>query len=209
MNCVLSRLFVTIRKIITIAWSYIQTIYVPLQPVIIKKKKVMQEIRIYHSLWRTLLLVLCAAAFTYACVTMLIDPRVNLFMKLIAVIGVVFFGLGSLFMLFMLIRERLAHQPFMTITDKCVIVRGAQAFVVNFSDVEAFEMIQVGSQKFVAIHYKPNVEVQKMEDASFLGRMVRRLNISVGDAQEHLSTSGMSMKIEELFSILNDRLKQA
>jgi hypothetical protein len=97
----------------------------------------------------------------------------------------------------------------MTITDKCVIVRGAQAFVVNFSDVEAFEMIQVGSQKFVAIHYKPNVEVQKMEDASFLGRMVRRLNISVGDAQEHLSTSGMNMKIEELFSILNDRLKQA
>jgi len=169
----------------------------------------MQEIRIYHSLWRTLLLVLCAAAFTYACVTMLIDPRVNLFMKLIAVIGVVFFGLGSLFMLFMLIRERLAHQPFMTITDKCVIVRGAQAFVVNFSDVEAFEMIQVGSQKFVAIHYKPNVEIQKMEDASFLGRMVRRINMGVGDAQEHLSTSGMSMKIEELFSILNERLKQA
>ena len=169
----------------------------------------MQEIRIYHSLWRTLLLVLCAAAFTYAGVTMLIDPRVNLFMKLIAVIGVVFFGLGSLLMLFILIRERLAHQAFMTITDKCVIVRGAQAFVVNFSDVEAFEMIHVGSQKFVAIHYKPNVEVQKMEDASFLGRMTRRLNTSVGGAQEHLGTTGMNMKIEELFYILNERLKQA
>ena len=35
------------------------------------------------------------------------------------------------------------------------------------------------------------------------------VNMGVGDAQEHLGTTGMSMKIEELFSILNDRLKQA
>ena len=86
----------------------------------------MQEIRIYHSIWRTLLLVLCGAAFTYASTIMLIDPRVNLMMKLVAVIGVVFFGLGSLFMLFMVVRERLAHQAFMTITDKGVVVRGTK-----------------------------------------------------------------------------------
>ena len=169
----------------------------------------MQEIKIYHSVWRTLLLLLCGAAFTYASVMILMDSRTNFFMNIIAVMGVVFFGLGSLFMLIMVVRERLAHQPFMTITDKSVIVRGTQAFVVNFSDVQSFKMIHVGSQKFVAIHYKPNVEVQKMEDASFLGRMVRRINMGVGDAQEHLGTTGMSMKIEELFGILNDRLKQA
>ena len=169
----------------------------------------MQEIRIYHSIWRTLLLVLCGAAFTYASVTILMDPRTSFFMNIIAVIGVVFFGLGSLFMLFMVVKERLAHQAFMTITDKGVVVRGTKAFVVNFSDVESFEMVHVGSQKFVAIHYKPNVEIQKMEDASFLGRMTRRLNSRVGKAQEHLGTSGMNMKIEELFSILNERLKQA
>lgn len=169
----------------------------------------MQEIRIYHSIWRTLLLVLCGAAFTYASVTILMDPRTSFFMNIIAVIGVVFFGLGSLFMLFMVVRERLAHQAFMTITDKGVVVRGTKAFVVNFSDVESFEMVHVGSQKLVAIHYKPNVEIQKMEDAGFLGRMTRRLNTRVGNAQEHLGTTGMSMKIEEMFSILNERLKQA
>ena len=169
----------------------------------------MQEIKIYHSVWRTLLLLLCGAAFTYVSVMILMDSRTNFFMNIIAVIGIVFFGLGSLFMLIMVVRERLAHQPFMTITDKSVIVRGTKAFVVNFSDVKSFKMIHVGSQKFVAIHYKPNVEVQKMEDASFLGRMVRRINMGVGDAQEHLGTTGMRMKIEELFSILNDRLTHA
>ena len=50
-------------------------------------------------------------------------------------------------------------------------------------------------------NYKSVMEVPRLE------KIV--INMGVGDAQEHLGTTGMSMKIEELFSILNDRLKQA
>ena len=56
----------------------------------------------------------------------------------------------------MMIRERITGQAYITISDKSFVVRGSKAFIANFSDVEAFEIIEIGKQKFISVHYKPN-----------------------------------------------------
>ena len=146
----------------------------------------MQEIKIYHSVWRTLLLTLGCAAFVAMAFMMIAHPSSSrwnpIFLQVVGVIGILFF------------------------TDKSFIVRGSKAFIANFSDVEAFEIVEIGKQKFISIHYKPNVEIQKLEDASFLERLTRRFNTNLTGAQEHLTTTGTNIKTEELFEILNERL---
>ena len=47
-----------------------------------------------------------------------------------------------------------------------------------------------------------------MEDASWLGRIVRRFNQRIGGSQEHLYVSGMTMKPQEICDLLNDKVKK-
>jgi hypothetical protein len=47
-----------------------------------------------------------------------------------------------------------------------------------------------------------------MEDASGLGRFVRRFNERIGGSQEHLYVSSMTMKPKELCDLLNERVKR-
>jgi hypothetical protein len=132
-----------------------------------------------------------------------------IFLQVVGVIGILFCGFGFIVIPSMMIRERITGQAYITISDKSFVVRGSKAFMANFSDVEAFEIIELGKQKFISVHYKPNVEIQKLEDASFLERLVRRFNTNLTGAQEHLATTGTNIKTEELFEILNERLERA
>jgi hypothetical protein len=170
----------------------------------------MQEIKIYHSVWRTLLLTLGCAAFVAMAFMMIAHPSSSrwnpIFLQVVGVIGILFFGFGLIVIPSMMIRERITGQAYITISDKSFVVRGSKAFIANFSDVEAFEIIEIGKQKFISVHYKPNVEIQKLEDASFLERLARRFNTNLTGAQEHLTTTGTNIKTEELFEILNERL---
>ena len=170
----------------------------------------MQEIKIHLSVWRTLLLTLVCAAFVAMAFMMIAHPSSSrwnpIFLQVVGVIGILFSGLGLIVIPSMMIRERITGQAYITITDKSFIVRGSKAFITNFSDVEAFEIVEIGKQKFISIHYKPDVEIQKLEDASLLGRLTRRFNTNLTGAQEHLTTTGTNIKTEELFEILNERL---
>jgi hypothetical protein len=149
--------------------------------------------------------------FVYIGVMMFNDPFFS--HKLIGIIGMLFFAIAMLIIPYQTIKERLTHQPYMIITDKCVIVNGFKSFVVDFADVESFEIVRIAmrnsKQQFISIHYKPNVEMQKMEEASFFGRMLRKLNSRMAGAQEQLTTTGTSMKLQELLDLLNERLKRA
>ncbi|MBO7138540.1 MAG: hypothetical protein J6V92_08770 [Bacteroidaceae bacterium] len=165
----------------------------------------MEEIRIYHSPWRMLLLALVCFVFVALSILMLNNPK-NGFHVLVAWLGIAFFGMGGLFMLYATLRERLTGKPFLTITDTCIIYLGVKQTVINFADVKSFEVVKMKDQKFVAIHYKPNVEQQKMDKASSVGRGIRSLNRRLVNAQENISTTGTGMKAEELCDLLNERL---
>ena len=113
----------------------------------------MEEIRIYHSLWRMLLLVLASFAFAVACFFMTLHSSKG-FDIVVGWVGVVFFGLGGLYMLYGMLKERLTGRPFLTITDKSLIIEKMKQTIVNFADVQSFRVVKMGRQEFVAVHYK-------------------------------------------------------
>ena len=135
-------------------------------------KKIMEEIRIYHSPWRMLLLALGCCLFVALSILMLNHPK-NGFHVLVAWLGIAFFGLGG-----------------------------------HFADVKSFQVVKMRDQKFIAIHYKPDVEQQKMDEAGTMSRNIRSLNRRLVNAQETISTTGTGMKSQELCDLLNERLRR-
>ena len=123
-------------------------------------------------------------------------------------ISVVFFGLDGLYMLYGMLKERMTGKPFLMITDKCIIIETMKQTIVNFADVKSFQVVKMRNQKFIAIHYKPDVEQQKMGEAGTIGRSFRSLNRRLVNAQETISTTGTGMKSEELCDLLNERLRR-
>ena len=120
-------------------------------------------------------------------------------------LGLLFFGLGGIFMLWLILRERITGKPYYLVTDESVIMNsGLKAWEVRFDDVESFFLVG----KMIGIRYKKDREIQKMEDANGLGRLVRRFNQCIGGSQEHLNVSNMTMKPKELCDLLNERVKK-
>ena len=167
----------------------------------------METIRIYHSPWRILLLALASLAFAVAGFFMAIHSPKG-FHIVVGWISAVFFGLGGFYMLYGLLKERLTGKPFLTITDEAVITEGMKRTVIRFADVKSFNIVKMGRQEFVAVHYKPGVEQQKLDESNVLDRSIRQLNRQLVNAQENISTTGTGMKAQELCDLLNERVKR-
>ena len=165
----------------------------------------METIKIYHSPWRMLFLVFACIIFVVGSVFMLEHTK-DVFLFFLAWIGIAFFGLGGLYMLYATLKERLTGKPFLTITDDRIISEGLKQTVIHFSDVESFDVVKMRKQQFVAVHYKPGVEQQKLDKADTLDRSIRNLNRRLVNAQENISTVGTGMKAEALCDLLNERL---
>lgn len=152
-----------------------------------------------------LLLALASLAFAVAGFFMAIHST-KVFHIVVGWIGVVFFGLGGLNMLFVMLKERLMGKPFLTITDEAIIKEWTKQTVIRFADVKSFNVVKVGRQKFIAVHYKSGVERQKLDEANALDRSFRKQNRRLVGAQETISTTGIDMKVQELCNLLNERL---
>ena len=168
----------------------------------------MKEIKIYSSLWRMMLLILACLLFVFAGIFILHMHR-NVFHLVVGWSSIVFFGCGGIVLLWSFLKERLFDQPHLTINDEGISYRGMKTWHVRFADVASFEVRRLGDNNFVAINYKPVVELQKMENASILGRLFRSMNICLINAQESISVVDIGMKADELCDILNQRLRRA
>lgn len=121
--------------------------------------------------------------------------------------GILFFGGGGLFMLYLILRERIGHKAYYIITDESILMdSGIKKWEVRFADVEEFYLLNVKSSKMIGIIYKKEVEFQKMNDASRTGRTIRNLNESIAGVQESLPVDGLNIKPQELCDLLNMRL---
>ena len=130
----------------------------------------------------------------------------------LAWLGTLFFGIGGLFMLWLVLRERITHTPYYLIRDDSIIMNsGLKTSEVHFADVECFFLTEVGTAggktKLIGIQYKENVELQKFEDAGKAGRAIRRFNVSVAGSQEALPADGLTINPNNLCEMLNERVK--
>ena len=167
----------------------------------------METVRIYHSTWRMLLLAIVSLAMAVGGYLMAIHSPKG-FHIVVGWISVVFFGLGGLYMLYGTLKERLTGKPFLTITDEAVIMDGMKHEVIRFADVKSFNVVKMGRQEFVAVHYKPGVERQKLDEANALDRGIRKLNQRLVNVQESISTTCTGIEAQELCDLLNERLKR-
>ena len=149
-------------------------------------------------------------AVCFVCVLILLDGD----RSFLAWAGILFFGGGGLFVLFLILKERITHTPYYMITDDGIIMNsGLKTYEVHFTDVECFYLTKVGTARgkttLIGIQYKESIELQKFEDASKAGRAVRRFNKSVAGSQETLPADGLTIKPKDLCEILNERVKDS
>ena len=163
----------------------------------------MREIRIYHSILKNIALMAVCFVFVAMGIFILMHGE----RSFIAWTGILFFGGGGLFVLFLIMRERISHKAYYIITDESVLMdSGMKKREVRFADVEEFYLINVMSSKQIGIKYKKEVEFQKMNDASNAGRIIRKMNESIAGVQESLPADGLNIKPQELCDLLNMRL---
>ena len=163
----------------------------------------MEEIRIYHSIRKNI--VLLAVSFLF--VALGVFQLVNGDHSFIVWVCFLFFGIGGLYVLFLILRERINNKPYYIITDECVIMdSGMKKWEVRFSDVEEFYLINVMSSKQIGIRYKKEIEFQKMNDASSAGRTIRKMNERIAGVQESLPADDLTIKPQQLCVLLNMKL---
>lgn len=168
----------------------------------------MKEIKIYHSLWRMMLLLLASILFVFAGIFILHMHR-NVFELVVGWVGILFFGCCGILYLYSLLKERLFDQAHLTINDEELTYRRYKTTHVRFSDVASFEVREFNGHDFVAINYKPDVERQMMQNTSIFGYLYRSMNKRLINALDSISVTDISMKADELCHLLNLRLKHA
>lgn len=174
------------------------------------KSEFMETIKVYHSLWKSGLLVAVCFGFVAIGIFMLIASPESSRMK--AWTGTLFFGICGLSNLWLMLKERITHTPYYIITDKSLIMNsGLKTSEVHFADVECFFLTKVGTAKgktkMIGIQYKRDVELQKFEDTGKAGRVVRRFSKSVAGSQEAFPANGLTIKPSDLCEILNERVR--
>lgn len=163
----------------------------------------MNEIKIYHSVWKNAITII-------ACLAM---AGLGIFaglrkggMPWIVWMAIVLFALGGLFLAYMVVKEKIAHQPYLIITDEYVRMNSGKGYNIRYADVDAFFMTRVWSAKMIGIAYKKEIEARKMEDAKEVGRAVRRFNAKMAGTPEAIAANDLTMKPQEIIRILNERL---
>ena len=177
---------------------------------LLKNKKKLQlimvkldnEIKIYHSVWKNGITTIGCLAFAVLGIVFLPEDGAPWLLWLC----IVFFGLGGLFMAYMVIKEKITHRPYLIITDEFVKMNSGKGFEIRYADVDSFFLTRVGSAKMVGITYKKEIEAQKMDEAKEVGRAVRRFNTKIAGTQEAIPVFDLTMKPGEIVEILNERL---
>ena len=113
-----------------------------------------EEIRIYRSVWKNVLLVLCCLALAAVSVLILFAENKKPGLDIVAWIAIPLNFLGGLIIAYKVLKERLSHTPFLVITDKKVVMNNNGTSEISFADVDAFFLTQMQIRRAVEKDYK-------------------------------------------------------
>ena len=167
----------------------------------------METIRVYHSLWKSVLLVTCSFGFAALGFYSIIYGNDRIIIWLCTL----FFVIGGLFMLLLMLKERITRTPYYLITDDSIIIStGLKTYQIHFADVECFYLTKVGPTKgrttLIGIQYKKDVQLRENEDAEKAGRAIRRFNKIVPRIKKAIPAECLTIKPKDLCEILNERV---
>lgn len=150
-----------------------------------------EEIKVYQSLWKNLILVIMCLVFALVGCLMIGDDDGA--MKVGGWVNIVFFGGGGLFTFVSTLLNRVRHIPLLTIYEDRLEWREQRKGIchsVKFAEVESFQLIKVQSVKIITIRYKATPFAHEAEAAA---------NIPV---------ENLTMKGQDIYDTLSGRLKK-
>lgn len=168
----------------------------------------MEEIRIYRIAWKNLLIGILCLAFAVSSFVMLYQGKGH---ASTVTAGLLFFGIGGLFLLYLTVKVRL--RPYLTITDKCLIQSRAEHsledYTITFFAVDHFELtpfnILLPLKRDLCVFYKKDKDKQKIFSSTVLGRVATKL---FSGCDEYIAIDGINMKPQELCDLLNERVRR-
>lgn len=161
----------------------------------------MEDIRVYHSVWKNSLIIL--VCFLFVAVGMFLHSRGDNSWQVWG--SILFFGVGGLFMSCLVLKERIAHKPYMIITEESIIMTQGKGVEVRFADVESFNLVGKRTAT-ILINYKEHVAQRHMAQASSVGRVLLKFNEYVIGSSEMLLVSDLTISPKDLYGLLNERL---
>ena len=173
--------------------------------------KNIKEIRIYHSLWKNILLTVGCFTFAVGGYFILHDANTSWPTKVFGGIGsMVFFGCGGMLMFMMTLYKTTTHIPFLIIHDDRLDIyeqRKRTYRTIYFKDVERFRLISIYFNNYIAIDYCTKPLMRKMENTSCLTQRMMKFNVSVSGAIESILVQNLTMRGKEICNTLNNRMK--
>ncbi len=174
----------------------------------------MEEIRIYHSFWKTLpsaiLVWIAFATMIHETDDLSVYNFFGLLFTSLFLFGFGALSLLSLYFLLMVLKERILGQPFMTVTDNCLIVKGLlKKKVINFSEVKFFKLY-LGSygNSTLKVCYIPEIEHKKLDCISKLGRILCKSRRNRAERWDYsINTTLINTNMQELTILLNNLKK--
>ena len=146
----------------------------------------MEEIRIYRSFWKWLLMSIFIIVSYGALILILsinkdIGDAVAGDFKYLIIISF-FCVLYGFFLLFESLWEKFSPRPYIVITDKGIAVNTLlKKKYIDFADVARFDVKQVyflQALQVLLVHYKPEVLEKKLEGLNTIQRIFRKMKIN-------------------------------
>lgn len=171
------------------------------------------EIKIYQSLWKNLLLVICCMIFAIGAIFIVADDNCKIITKICGGwLGVMFFGVGGLFICVTTFYNSIRHIPYLILYKDRVEIyvqfKGTYK-VVRFENVKSFRLIKMHHTTYIAIEYKTKYISQKMESPA-TSNFVKKLmvfNLQLTGSIEAILVFNLTMRGNEICDILNERIK--
>ena len=142
----------------------------------------MNEIRVYLSIWRSVIDIVINGCLTAMGVAALLKGVKPAFVCWFVIIVFGFIGLSSLFTV---LKERLGNKPYLVIKDESMTVRFGKEREIRFADVDSFQLSGFYFSKTIIINFPGT----RKQDA-FIAR-------------------NLNMRPEAIFALLNERLAAA
>ena len=171
-----------------------------------------EEVRVYHSVWKNLMLGFLSLLIAGTAGFLLQDSnsRLDTVDELIFWSGLILFGAGGLFIIISILYNKSQNRPlFIIYNDRidCYVQIKSAYTSIYYVDVEQFRLVNLRSVKFIAIDYKETPLANKMDSASVLMRWGLKFNRNVTGAIENLPADSLTMKANDILELLNNRLE--
>lgn len=168
---------------------------------------------IFPSIPREILLTLGAAVLTAMSLWLLLsDIYLKLLVKVVILLGVPFFGLGTLVLLQNLLRHILFHRPSIILREDSIMFYLPIRFkyqAIAFKNIKSLAITQVKKEKFISIYLK---EQQKKREATQgnrpgLNKWLRHFDTILTGTHLNISANNLAISTGELYQMMQQRLE--